>query len=97
MLENEGVHRTSESKTGLKEISREQWSLEARDMTVKTMTIIAKARWIYHKERCQMDMGKRKRMNVKIQMERLERAMAVIEDKEEKERKEKKKKEKTSE
>ena len=78
-------------KAGLKEISREQWSLEARNMTAKTMTIIAKARWIHHKERCQKDMGKRKRMNMKIQMERLDRALTIIEDKEKEERKEKEK------
>ena len=45
-------------KTGMTEMSREHWALEAKGMAINTMTVIAKARWIYHKERCRLTWGK---------------------------------------
>ena len=81
----EGVKEKAE----MKDISRDQWDLEATDMTTKAMIVIAKARWIHHKERCQIDMGKRKRMNTQIQMNRLDRALKIVEEREERKRKEK--------
>ena len=72
------------SKAGMTSINREQWALEAKNMTHRAMTTIAKARWIHHQERCQICMGKRKRMNTQIMMNRLEKAMAAVQEKEEK-------------
>ena len=47
-------------------------------MEKKVMLNIAKARWIYHCERVKMDMKQRKRLNVKILMNRLNRRMMIV-------------------
>ena len=43
--------------------SREEWGLET-EMEEETMIMIATARWIFHCERCKIDMGKRRRMDM---------------------------------
>ena len=67
-------------KMNRKELSREQWGLDTTDLKEEEMVVVAKARWIYHKERCKMDMGMKKRMNVTVLMNRLERAMETSEE-----------------
>ena len=54
--------------------TREQWRLE-EGLERTEMLNIAKARWVYHCERCKMDKGQRKRMNIQILMNRLERRL----------------------
>ena len=60
------------------QISKEEWALET-DVEETLKVLIAKARWVYHCERCNIDHGKRKRMNLEIVMQRLDRRMKVIE------------------
>ena len=60
------------------QISKEEWALEM-DVEETLKVLIAKARWVYHCERCNIDHGKRKRMNLEIVMQRLDRRMKVIE------------------
>ena len=38
-------------KMNRKELSREQWGLDTTDLKEEEMVVVAKARWIYHKER----------------------------------------------
>ena len=60
------------------ELSRAERTLEtSMEMTLKVM--IAKARWIFHCERCKIDNGKRKRMNLTVVMQRLDRRMKIVE------------------
>jgi hypothetical protein len=42
-----------------------------------TLTI-AKARWIYHCERVKMDMKKKRRLDTKTLMNRLDRQMMIV-------------------
>ena len=45
--------------------TREEWRLDSEmKMSREKMILIAKARWIYHKQRCRLDYGQRKRPNV---------------------------------
>ena len=44
-------------------IDDDEWSLEKQGLDEKTAKIIAKVRWIYHCERCMIDMKKKKRLD----------------------------------
>ena len=45
--------------------TREEWRLDSdMKMSREKMILIAKARWVYHKQRCRLDYGQRKRPNV---------------------------------
>ena len=59
------------------QITKEEWMLE-EEVEEKTRVLIAKARWIYHCERCKIDLGKRRRMNLEIVMQRLDRRMEIV-------------------
>ena len=41
------------------------------------MLMVAKARWIYHCERCKIDMKQRKRIYITVLMNRLTRRMKI--------------------
>jgi hypothetical protein len=60
------------------EISREEWSLEAEGMEEELMIKIVKARWIYHCDRCSIDNGKKKRMNIETIMKKLDRRINLL-------------------
>ena len=50
---------TQENKEGEgKTPTKEEWNLEKKDMETRQMILIAKARWIWHCERCMIDMRK---------------------------------------
>ena len=55
--------------------SRSEWSLEDESMEEGVILKIATARWIYHCERVNMDMKKKRRLNPKTLMNRLDRRM----------------------
>jgi hypothetical protein len=59
--------------------SKEEWALD-KEMEEGVKVLIAKARWIYHCERCKIDQGKRRRMNLEIVMQRLDRRMKITEE-----------------
>ncbi len=46
-------------------------------MNKREMLMVAKARWIYHCERCKIDMKQRKRIDTKVLMNRLTRRMKI--------------------
>jgi thioredoxin-related protein len=58
--------------------SRSEWSLEEEEMEEKVMLTVAKARWIYHCERVKMDMKKKRRLETKTLMNRLNRRMTTV-------------------
>ena len=60
-------------------ISREEWALEV-EVEEDMKMMIATARWIYHCERCKIDLGKRRRMNIKIVMQKLDRRLETAEE-----------------
>ena len=62
------------------EISKEEWKLEEKGMTTELMTLIAKARWIYHCERCQIDLGRRRTVNLETLMNRLIFQMTLLKE-----------------
>ena len=57
--------------------SKEEWRLEEEKMSEKEMLMVAKARWIYHCERCKIDMKQRKRIDITVLMNRLTRRMKI--------------------
>jgi hypothetical protein len=75
----EGLRERVARKAGREssQISKEEWMLET-EVEVGLRVLIAKARWIYHCERCKIDIGKRRRMNIEIVMQRLDRRMKII-------------------
>ena len=58
-------------------ISREEWSLAEANISNARALVIAKARWIYHKERCRVDHRQRKTINTAVLVAKLERALAT--------------------
>ena len=57
------MEQVAKSTRGSGPISREEWSLEKKEMEEKQMILIAKARWVYHCERCKIDRRRRKRVD----------------------------------
>ena len=57
--------------------SKAEWRLEEEKMSEKEMLMVAKARWIYHCERCKIDMKQRKRIDITVLMNRLTRRMKI--------------------
>ena len=52
--------------------TREEWKLDCEtEISREKMILIAKARWIYHKQRCRLDYGQRKRPNVETMIDTL--------------------------
>ena len=60
------------------QISREEWGLEVEGMETETAITIAKVRWIYHCVRCSIDNGKKKRMNIDLVIQKLDRRLTVL-------------------
>ena len=60
--------------------SKEEWRLEKQKMARQEVLSIAKARWIYHCERCKMDMGQRRKMNIDVLMNRLDRRVKLAKE-----------------
>ena len=76
-----GVRRMNEKVAawiGRDPFSKEEWRLEKQKMERQEILIITKARWIYHCERCKMDMGRRRKLNIEVLMNRLERRVRVV-------------------
>ena len=61
------------------QIEKEEWMLE-KNVEEKLKLMIATVRWIYHKERCNIDNGKRRRMNLDTIMRKLDRRMEKTTD-----------------
>ena len=74
----------------------DEWRLEEKKMNSDKMYVIAKARWIYHGERCKMMKKGRKRVDIDVVMDKVRDELNWTREKErehrEKEREEEKKK-----
>jgi hypothetical protein len=70
--------RVAERVGRKQEFSREEWCLEEEGMERQVMLNIAKARWIYHCERCKMDLKQRKRLRIETLMNRLNRRIKIV-------------------
>ena len=59
--------------------TQEQWRLEEKCMmTEEMMIIVAKARWIYHRQRCRLDHKQARRLNVDNIIERLREELKEV-------------------
>ena len=54
--------------------------MEAEEMEDHLATMIAKARWIYHCQRCKIGNRQKKRMNIETVIQKLDRRMKVVAD-----------------
>lgn len=54
-----------------RKITEEEWRLEEEGMGEREAMIIAKARWIYHCERCMIDMKKKRRIDQNQMIDKL--------------------------
>ena len=70
--------RVAESMGRALAFNRNEWSLEEEGMDGEVILTIAKARWIYHCERVKLDMKKKKRLNIDILMNKLNRQMEIV-------------------
>ena len=66
------------SKETWKKPNREEWDLEADSMSRDKMIVIAKARWIYHCQRCLIDLKKKKTLDINLLLVRVTRALDKI-------------------
>ena len=48
-------------------------------MEEREKLMIAKARWVYHCERCKMDMGKQRGLNINKLIHRVNRRIEIVE------------------
>ena len=58
-----------------KEITDEEWNLEVSTGDIYSDIYIAKARWIFHCERCNVDHRRRRRVNIQIILNRTRKRM----------------------
>ena len=72
------LRRMIANKLGKREISQRQWRLEEA-LAEQEMIVIAKVRWIYHCERCKIDHGERKIMNLRLIMQKLNKSIEIDE------------------
>jgi hypothetical protein len=63
---------------GMNDMMIEKWNLNEKDMDETTMIIIAKARWIYQKERGKIMNRNRMMVDMNVMMNTLKRAMARV-------------------
>ena len=61
------------------DFTQREWMLEATQ-PVEVMTYIAKARWVFHCERCQIDHKSRRRFQLKVVLDRTQRRMQLLLD-----------------
>ena len=82
-FECEGVkemnERAAASVGRAQAFSKAAWRLEEEGMEEREKLMIAKARWVYHCERCKMDMGKQRRLNINKLMDRVNRRIEIAE------------------
>ena len=58
--------------------TREEWDLEDNSMSQAKMIVIAKSRWIYHYQRCLIDLKKKKTLDINLLLARVTRALEKI-------------------
>ena len=51
--------------------TRDEWDLVDKAMSQNKMIVIAKARWIYHSQRCMMDLKKKKTLDINLLLARV--------------------------
>ena len=62
-----------------KDFTQREWMLEATQ-PIEIMITIAKARWVFHCERCQIDHKRRRRFQLKVVLDRTQRRMQLLHD-----------------
>jgi hypothetical protein len=72
---NNNSHKSREKWT---KPTRDEWNLQAEKMGQEKMIIIGKARWIWHRERCNVDVRKRKRIDIDLMVARLRREIKRV-------------------
>ena len=60
--------------------TEDDWNLQAENMNTEMMIVIAKARWIWHLERCQVELKKKRRMNLDLIVQRLKRELERLDE-----------------
>ena len=63
---------------GTIDFTREEWALKQERGKISTNILIAKARWVFHCERCKADHNRNKRTNQAVIPERTQRRMEVV-------------------
>ena len=65
-------------KANRESISREEWQLKKEIMSDELSIMIAKARWLLHKDRCSIDNKQKRKMNITALMDKLNRRLALL-------------------
>ena len=63
---------------GSTDFTREEWTLKQERVKISTNILIAKARWVFHCERCNVDHNRKKRINQSVILKRTQRRMEVV-------------------
>ena len=58
--------------------TREKWTLKKERGKISTNILIAKARWVFHCERCNVDHNRNKIINQAVILKRTQRRMEVV-------------------
>ena len=69
---------TKERALGSTEFTREEWTLKQERGRISTNILIAKARWVFHCEHCNVDHNRKKRINQAVILKRTQRRMEVV-------------------
>ena len=62
-------------KLNHKKITNEEWNLEISTKNIYKDIYIAKARWVFHCERCNVDYRRRRRINISVVLNRTQKRM----------------------
>ena len=66
------------NQTGKEDFTKEEWMLQKEPSKTATTILIAKSRWIFHCERCNVDHRKKKRINHKTALQKTNKRMTII-------------------
>jgi len=72
------IQKIIANQTGKEDFTKEEWMLQKEPSKTATTILIAKARWIFHCERCNVDHRKKKRINHKTALQKTNKRMTII-------------------
>ena len=63
---------------GKEDFSRDEWTLKVENIQLREIILVAKSRWILHRERCNIDHRKNKRLNHQIVLQKTKKQLQIV-------------------
>ena len=78
MHSTSNIQKKIANQTGKEDFTKEEWMLKEEPDNISTTILIAKARWVFHCERCNVDHNRKKRINQAVILKRTQIRMEVV-------------------